>query len=129
MKTTSKLAAVAASVALGMTPAVALAAAPGHGHSTEPKHHVNGNTTPKAYGKYCQGESKRHEKGEKGTAFSRCVTDMAKLAKGESKSPADACKNESKRHEKGEKGTAFSRCVAGGERLLKDSAPGGGPRK
>jgi hypothetical protein len=33
----------------------------------------------KAYGKYCQGESKKHVKGEKGTAFSRCVKAAAKL--------------------------------------------------
>jgi hypothetical protein len=33
----------------------------------------------KAYGKYCQGESKKHVKGEKGTPFSRCVSAAAKL--------------------------------------------------
>jgi hypothetical protein len=30
-------------------------------------------TKAKAYGRYCKGESKEHVKGEKGTAFSRCV--------------------------------------------------------
>ena len=33
----------------------------------------------KAYGKYCQGESKKHVTGHKGTAFSRCVKAAAKL--------------------------------------------------
>lgn len=33
----------------------------------------------KAYGRYCKGESRKHVKGEKGTAFSRCVVAAAKL--------------------------------------------------
>lgn len=33
----------------------------------------------KAYGRYCQGKSKKHVKGEKGTEFSRCVVAAAKL--------------------------------------------------
>jgi hypothetical protein len=33
----------------------------------------------KAYGRYCKGESRKHEKGEKGTPFSRCVKAAAKL--------------------------------------------------
>jgi hypothetical protein len=65
----------------------------------------------KAYGRYCKGESKKHEKGEKGTAFSRCVTNMAQAANHPSMAPGRVCKGESKKHEKGEKGTAFSRCV------------------
>jgi hypothetical protein len=39
----------------------------------------------KAYGKYCQGESKEHVKGEKGTAYSRCVKAAAKLRHDERK--------------------------------------------
>jgi hypothetical protein len=65
----------------------------------------------KAYGRYCQGESKKHVKGEKGTAFSRCVTNMAQAATQPSKAPGQVCQGESKKHVKGEKGTAFSRCV------------------
>jgi hypothetical protein len=37
----------------------------------------------KAYGRYCQGESRKHVKGEKGTAFSRCVTGVAQLREDE----------------------------------------------
>ena len=73
----------------------------------------------KAYGRYCRGESKKHVKGEKGTAFSRCVTAMAKLAKEQTSSPRKACKSESRKHVKGEKGTPFSRCVKGGAKLLR----------
>jgi len=65
----------------------------------------------KAYGRYCQGESKKHVKGEKGTAFSRCVTNMAQAANHSGMAPGRVCKGESKKHVKGEKGTAFSRCV------------------
>ena len=67
----------------------------------------------KAYGVYCRGESRKHEKGEKGTAFSRCVTNMAQAANHNAMAPGRVCKGESKKHEKGEKGTAFSRCVHG----------------
>ena len=70
-----------------------------------------------AYGRYCQGESKQHVKGEKGTAFSRCVTAMAKAANNEKMSPGQACKGQSKKHVKGEKGTAFSRCVKAAVKL------------
>jgi hypothetical protein len=65
----------------------------------------------KAYGVRCKGESKEHVKGEKGTAFSRCVKNMAQAAEHKSMAPGQVCKGESKKHVKGEKGTAFSRCV------------------
>jgi hypothetical protein len=74
----------------------------------------------KAYGRYCQDQSKRHEEGEKGTPFSQCVTAMAKLASGKSTSPRTACKEMRKKHEEGEKGTPFSRCVSQGAKLLRD---------
>ena len=73
----------------------------------------------KAYGRYCKGESKKHVKGQKGTPFSRCVTAMAKLAKGKTASPRKACKSESRKHVKGQKGTPFSLCVKGGAKLLR----------
>jgi hypothetical protein len=74
----------------------------------------------KAYGKYCQGESKEHVKGEKGTDFSNCVTNMAHAAEHPNQSPRQTCKGESKKHVKGEKGTAFSRCVKAAAKLRRD---------
>jgi len=74
----------------------------------------------KAYGRYCQGESKKHVKGEKGTAFSRCVKAMAKAAHDERVTARKACKGLSKKHVKGEKGTPFSRCVKAAAQLRKD---------
>jgi len=76
----------------------------------------------KAYGRYCKDQSKEHVKGDKGTPFSKCVTAMAKLANGSTKSPRAACKTESKKRVEGEKGTPFSKCVSAGAKLLKDKA-------
>lgn len=113
MRTSSKLATLGATAVLGLAPATALAAS-----SSTHAHHPSTPTNQRAFGKFCQGESKMHVKGEKGTAFSRCVTDLAKLASGKTHNPHIACKDESKTHVKGEKGTAFSRCVVAGNRLL-----------
>jgi hypothetical protein len=74
----------------------------------------------KAYGKYCQGKSKKHVKGEKGTEFSRCVKAMARAAHNSSLTPRQACKGLSKKHVKGEKGTEFSRCVVAAAHLRRD---------
>jgi len=74
----------------------------------------------KAYGRYCNDQSRKHVKGEKGTPFSQCVTAMAKAANNEKLSPGQACKEMSKKHVKGEKGTPFSRCVSGAAKLRKD---------
>jgi hypothetical protein len=128
-----KTAALAAGLALMASPALA------HGpNGHKPDSTPNGDANPgishqhgtpgpkaglpakaKAYGRYCKGESKKHVKGEKGTPFSRCVTAMAKLTKGQTASPGRACKSESRKHVKGEKGTPFSRCVKGGAKLLR----------
>jgi len=74
----------------------------------------------KAYGRYCQNESRKHVAGQHGTDFSRCVTAMAKLANDDELSPTQACQSESKKHVKGEKGTAFSRCVTAAAKLRHD---------
>jgi hypothetical protein len=71
----------------------------------------------RAYGRYCRHESRKHVKGEKGTAFSRCVTNMAQAATHPNMAPGQACKGESRKHVKGEKGTAFSRCVTAAAKL------------
>jgi hypothetical protein len=76
----------------------------------------------KAYGKYCQNQSKKHVKGQSGTPFSKCVTAMAKLASGATTSPRSACKTESKKHVEGQSGTPFSKCVSAGAKLLHDQA-------
>ena len=99
--------------AMFLVPALASADKPdntGKGHA--PKGH--------AYGKYCQGESKKHVKGEKGTAFSRCVKAMHE-AVDNGESPKAACKGLSKKHVKGEKGTPYSRCVVAAAHAKKDA--------
>src|SRR4051812_33580386 len=135
----NRIAVSAAVLALSVAPAIALASQPdnpgnGQGPPTSvpptnqgTQHNPNGtgNNTPgpnaslptkaKAYGKYCQGESKQHVAGTPGTPFSKCVTDMAKAAHGTK--PTTACKNESKKHVKGQKRTPYSLCVSGAAKL------------
>jgi len=74
----------------------------------------------KAYGRYCQGESKKHVEGQKGTPFSQCVTAMAKLANGNTDNAAKACQGESKKHVEGQKGTPYSQCVSAAAKLQHD---------
>jgi hypothetical protein len=74
----------------------------------------------KAYGWYCQNQSKTHVAGQNGTPFSQCVTAMAKLAIGSTSSPRTACARMSKQHLAGQPGTPFSNCVAAAAKLLKD---------
>lgn len=71
----------------------------------------------KAYGRYCKTESRKREEGEKRSAFSRCVTAMAKAANGVRTNPRKACKGMSKKHDGGGKGTEFSRCVKAAAKL------------
>jgi hypothetical protein len=113
-----KLAMLTATMALGAVPAMALAAKP-----ATPGPHASLPAKAKAYGRYCKGESKTHVAGKPGTPFSKCVTDMAKLATGSSKSPRTACKDESKKHVAHHPGTPYSLCVSGGAKLLKNTAP------
>jgi hypothetical protein len=74
-------------------------------------------TKARAYGRYCQNQSKRHVAGQKGTPFSQCVTAMARLATNRTNSAREACKSLSKKHVVGQKGTPYSRCVVAGNRL------------
>jgi hypothetical protein len=143
MKPHLKLAIVTGALALSVAPAMAAAGPPssvppvnqGTSHSHGNGNNGNGNgpnynpspPTPgpgaslpakaKAYGRYCQGESKKHVAGEKGTPFSQCVTAMAKAANNPNLSPGQACKGTSGKHVKGEKGTPHSRCVTEAAKL------------
>jgi hypothetical protein len=108
MRLALKLTLAVAALMLAMVPAMALADGPNYnpgGPNYGPPPHGN------AYGFFCKGESKKHVKGQKGTAFSRCVKRMARADRNDKLSPGQVCKGLSKKHKKGEKGTAFSRCV------------------
>ena len=48
---------------------------------TPPGPSASADTKAKAYGKHCQGQSKKHVAGQKGTPYSRCVVAAAKLQK------------------------------------------------
>jgi hypothetical protein len=137
MRIPVKLAIFGAAMALGVTPALAAAPSgipansgtshmpsdPGsQGTSHKPSTPGPNASFPKqakAYGKFCQGLSKNHTSGQKGTPFSNCVTDMVKLSHGQSKSPRAACANESKKPASGQSRSDFSLCVSGGAKLLR----------
>jgi hypothetical protein len=119
-----------AGAALLVAPSLAVAAKPpnpgnsaqGHAHRTAAQADPPGpNASPgakaKAYGRFCQGESKKHVRGQKGTPFSQCVTAMAKLATGTTTNPARACAPLSRKHVAGQTGTPYSRCVAAAAKL------------
>lgn len=94
-------------------------------HPEHPNHPPQGpKTTPKghAYGYYCRGQSKKHVKGEKGTAFSRCVRAMAQADKNDNLNAKKACKALSKKHVKGVKGTPFTKCVQGVNQMRREEA-------
>jgi hypothetical protein len=135
MRLQSKVATITATIALA-APAFAVAAipandgtahmpaAPGSQATTHqpstPGPSASLPTKAKAYGKYCQNQSKKHVEGQRGTPFSKCVTAMAKLASGATKSPRTACKDMSKQRVEGQTGTPFSKCVSAGAKLLID---------
>jgi hypothetical protein len=109
-------------LSLGAMPTLGVADGPNYQPETpnyQPEHPNNTPNGPKsapkgkAYGYYCRGQSKKHVKGENGTAFSRCVKAMAQADKNPNLNPKKACKALNKKHVKGEKGTPFSRCVKG----------------
>jgi hypothetical protein len=99
-------------LALVAAPTAALAtrpAEPGNG----PNYSPGSPPTTKAYGYYCQGESKKHVVGTPGTPFSTCVKAHETAAAHPNMSPGRACKGVPGKHiVKGEKGTPHSRCVA-----------------
>jgi hypothetical protein len=128
MRLHTKVASVLAVLALGLVPATGLASVDytPEGPKYEPDKpkpaHPHGGPKGKAYGYYCKGQSKKHVKGEKGTAFSRCVKAMARADKNEALNAKKACKALSKKHVKGEKGTPFSRCVKGVAQMRRENA-------
>jgi len=113
---------------LGLLPAMGMADGPDY-QPEGPNYHPEHPTTPqgpktapkgKAYGYYCRGQSKKHVKGEKGTAFSRCVKAMAQADKNDDLNAKKACKTLSKKHVKGVKGTPFSSCVKGVNQMRRE---------
>ena len=138
----SKVAAAFAVLAIGAMPALAIAstqtAPPGHGQGHHgkpvgsPGKGDTGNTGPTGHkgttgaygikppglGKLCQGESKKHVKGQKGTPFSQCVTALAHLRAAKKPNPAKSCSALSKKHVKGMDGTPYSECVSAAAKLL-----------
>src|SRR5438128_957688 len=116
MRLTTWVASAAAITSLLATPALAMSLkAPAHpgkpgvtangpSRAKGPSGAAGPAASGKAYGYYCQNQTKTHLAGQKGTPFSQCVTAMAKLANGKASSPQVACAGMSKAHTVGEKG-------------------------
>ena len=120
MKLQVKIALVAGALALSAVPPLAVAAPPaGQGPDYAPAPPPQA----KAYGFYCQDQSKKHVEGTPGTPFSQCVKAMAQAAKKDHLTARQACRRLSKKHVRGEKGTPFSRCVKAAAQLRKDQQP------
>jgi hypothetical protein len=131
MRIAQLVATVAATAALLAVPGLAAGdppvGSPSGDHSAAGSHPAKDTPTPppsasasekaKAYGVHCQGESKKHVAGQKGTPFSQCVTAMAKLATGQTTSAKTACKALSKKHVAGQKGTPYSQCIKAAAKL------------
>jgi uncharacterized membrane protein len=116
MKLHPKLVLGLAVLAMGLVPAMAGAVSyqPEYHPETHPETPKGPKQPPKghAYGYWCRGESKKHVKGEQGTAFSRCVRAHKRAANQPNLTAKQACKGVSKKHTPhGDKGTPFSRCV------------------
>src|SRR6476659_1681473 len=91
-------------LSLGLVPTAGMADGPDY-QPEGPTYHPEHPSTPqgpksapkgKAYGYYCRGQSKKHVKGEKGTAFSRCVKALAQADKNDNLNAKKACKALSK---------------------------------
>lgn len=120
-----------ATLSMALVPAVGLADGPNYQpggpnyHPEQPNHPPQGpKSAPKgnAYGYYCRGQSKKHVKGVKGTAFSRCVKAMAQADKNDNLNAKKACRALGKKHVKGVKGTPFTKCVQGVNQMRREEA-------
>jgi hypothetical protein len=118
-------------LSMALVPAVGVADGPDYQPTPEGPKYENSEHQPQgpksapkghAYGYYCRGESKKHVKGEKGTAFSRCVQAMARANKNENLNAKKACKTLSKKHVKGVKGSPFTKCVQGVNQMRSEEA-------
>lgn len=123
MKLHPKLALGLAVLALGLLPALAGAT------SYQPEYHPEHPAPPPsppghAYGFYCQGFSKKHVQGEKGTPFSQCVHAMKVADHNGDITARQACKQfKGQKHvPHGDKGTPFSRCIKGVNQLRREQA-------
>lgn len=104
MNVSHKIIAAGAVLALAATPAVAAGTPP---------------SQAKAYGKYCQTQSKKHVAGQSGTPFSQCVKAMARADHSATTTAREACKLMSKKHVSGQQQSPYAKCIVGVAQLRK----------
>src|SRR5215212_1922369 len=98
-------------IVAGMVLAVALTAAPAWADGQDGQGGQEGH----AHGRLCQGQSKKHVRGMRGTPFSTCVRAMAQLDRGTETSAREACEDMTRRHVEGQRRTPYSSCVSAGQ--------------
>ncbi len=76
-------------------------------------------TDARAYGKHCQGQSKKRAAGAERTPFARCVTAMSRLARARTRSARAACAGLSHRRAAAARRSPHGACVAAGRRLTR----------
>jgi hypothetical protein len=127
MNVKTKTAAILAASAMLLAPTAALAEGPTYApEKTHPTHPTPGPKASlpakaKAYGVYCRGASKKHEKGKKGTPFSECVTGAAKAVTVPTTAKI-ACKGVPKERVEDQKRTSYAECVVAAAHAKKDAA-------
>jgi hypothetical protein len=113
--------ALAAAPAIALPPQANEKAAQGQEHQpATPGPSATAESNRKAYGDFCQDQSKKKAEGQAKSDFAKCVTAMAKAANDDSITAREACKSLSKKHTKGESGTPYSRCRVGVAKLRAD---------
>ncbi len=98
---------------------VAFAAVLAVAASASPAHAATTSADTRAFGKSCQTQSKKRLAGLKSTSFSRCVTAMSRLARGQSRSALIACASLSRKPSRYARRSAFAKCVVAGRRLVR----------
>lgn len=84
-----------------------------------PAHGATAGADARAFGKHCQGQSKKRAQGASNTSFSKCVTAMSRLASARSRAPHVACATLSRKRATGARTSPFQKCVAAGRRLVR----------
>lgn len=97
----------------------ALAAALALAALAESAHAATARTDASAYAKHCQNQSKKRVAGAKRTAFSTCVTAMARLARARTRSATNACATMSRRRSGARRSSPFQKCLAAAKRLVR----------
>ena len=112
-----RLATLATVLAVGGLAALALA--PASARVTSSDGAVASAARAPDYAALCRDQSRTRIAGTRATPYSRCVSAMAKLASGQTRSARKACRALSHRRPAGAKRSPYAKCVRAGAKLLR----------